>query len=240
MLVYHGSTVKVTHPVAAACRPNLDFGRGFYLTDIREQAEKWACRAANRDKQQWLNIYSLDIDKVRTNYNCLRFSSYDDGWLNFIMTCRRGEDIWNKYDFIEGGIADDRVFNTIDLYLQELISKEEALKRLSFEHPNNQICIVNQLLLDRELQFVDALSLRLDEDIHTEVKANESLLQMKFARIVDGLMDSLRIDRLHALDIFYTSDTYRNLIEKRGDLHCLSDAYLVDELILEVERKQCN
>lgn len=57
MLVYHGSTVKVTHPVAAACRPNLDFGRGFYLTDIREQVEKWACRAANRDKQQWLNIY---------------------------------------------------------------------------------------------------------------------------------------------------------------------------------------
>lgn len=46
MLVYHGSTVKVTHPVAAACRPNLDFGRGFYLTDIREQAEKWACRLA--------------------------------------------------------------------------------------------------------------------------------------------------------------------------------------------------
>ena len=95
MLVYHGSTVKVTHPVAAACRPNLDFGRGFYLTDIREQAEKWACRAANRDKQQWLNIYSLDIDKVRVNYNCLQFNSYDDGWLNFIMACRRGEDIWN-------------------------------------------------------------------------------------------------------------------------------------------------
>ena len=39
MLVYHGSTVKVTHPVAAACRPNLDFGRGFYVTTVKEQAE---------------------------------------------------------------------------------------------------------------------------------------------------------------------------------------------------------
>ena len=57
MILYHGSYLEVQTPDLVHSRENLDFGRGFYLTDIREQAEKWACRAANRDKQQWLNIY---------------------------------------------------------------------------------------------------------------------------------------------------------------------------------------
>lgn len=179
MLVYHGSTVQVDHPISAACRPNLDFGKGFYLTDIREQAERWACRAANRDKQQWLNIYSLDIDKVRAKYTSLRFSSYDDAWLDFIMACRKGEDVWTEYDFIEGGS-------------------------------------------------------------NRRINANESLLQMKYARIVDGLMERLRVNRVHALDVFYMSETYQGLVDKKGDLHCMSDAYLIDEIVLEVERNQGN
>ncbi|WP_455636801.1 DUF3990 domain-containing protein [Parabacteroides sp.] len=238
MIVYHGSTVEVDHPISAACRPNLDFGKGFYLTDIREQAERWACRATNRDKQQWLNIYSLDVDKVRKKYKSLRFSSYDDTWLDFIMACRKGEDVWAEYDFIEEGIADDRVFNTIDLYLQELISKEEALKRLSFEHPNNQFCVVSQIVLDQELHFIEALSLRSDLVFNRKINANESLLQMKYARIVDGLIERLKVNRVHALDVFYMSETYRDLVDKKGDLHCMSDAYLIDEIVLELERNQ--
>lgn len=40
--VYHGSVVKVETPICHIGRENLDFGRGFYLTDIREQAVRWA------------------------------------------------------------------------------------------------------------------------------------------------------------------------------------------------------
>ena len=40
--LYHGSYLEVTHPIARAGRKNLDFGQGFYLTTIREQAEAWA------------------------------------------------------------------------------------------------------------------------------------------------------------------------------------------------------
>ena len=42
LTVYHGSTYRVEQPLAGVCRPNLDFGVGFYLTDLKEQAVRWA------------------------------------------------------------------------------------------------------------------------------------------------------------------------------------------------------
>lgn len=38
LTVYHGSTYRVEQPLAGVCRSNLDFGIGFYLTDLKEQA----------------------------------------------------------------------------------------------------------------------------------------------------------------------------------------------------------
>ena len=42
--VYHGATCAVPQPLCNAGRPNLDFGQGFYVTDLREQAVGWAQR----------------------------------------------------------------------------------------------------------------------------------------------------------------------------------------------------
>ena len=41
-LIYHGSYIKIEHPLVNVGRQDLDFGRGFYTTDLREQAVKWA------------------------------------------------------------------------------------------------------------------------------------------------------------------------------------------------------
>lgn len=46
MKVYHGSTFCVDLPLASVCRDNLDFGKGFYVTDLKEQAVSWALRIA--------------------------------------------------------------------------------------------------------------------------------------------------------------------------------------------------
>ena len=52
-----------------------------------------------------------------------------------------------------GGVADDKVFNTIELYFDQLIDKTEAIKRLRYEKPNSQICFRSQLVIDRYLRF---------------------------------------------------------------------------------------
>lgn len=61
--LYHGSWTVVDRPEAARGRCNLDFGRGFYLTELRSQAECWARLVAERkarDGTARLNVYRFD------------------------------------------------------------------------------------------------------------------------------------------------------------------------------------
>ena len=58
------------------------------------------------------------------------------------------------YDAVAGGIANDKVFNTIDLFFAGIISKAEALGRLKFEVPNHQLCILNENLIRKHLHFI--------------------------------------------------------------------------------------
>ena len=41
MSLYYGNNIVIDNINLAMCRPYKDFGRGFYLTDIEEQAKKW-------------------------------------------------------------------------------------------------------------------------------------------------------------------------------------------------------
>lgn len=65
---------------------------------------------------------------------------------------------------------------------------------------------------------------------------NETLLQMKYARIIDLLAQRLKVSHPRALQVFYNSDTYSYLDRKMYHLHNMSDAYIVDEIMLELQR----
>ena len=65
---------------------------------------------------------------------------------------------------------------------------------------------------------------------------NETLLQMKYSRIIDLLAQRLKISRPRALEVFYNSDTYSYMSRKMYHLHNMSDAYIVDEVMLELQR----
>ena len=156
MIVYHGSTVVVDTPLISKGRRNLDFGQGFYVTDIIQQAIDWATRPINHGKPQYLNSYTFDKEVVKAaGYRSIKFDAYDDRWLDFVLANRHGEPA-EVFDMVEGGIANDRVFNTIELYDAGLITRDEALRRLRYEKPNNQICILSQDIIDRFLRFTDA------------------------------------------------------------------------------------
>ncbi|MDK2584485.1 DUF3990 domain-containing protein [Romboutsia sedimentorum] len=153
MKLYHGSYCEVKKPDISFSRDSLDFGKGFYLTDIKKQALDWIDRFIQRGKAGCLNTYRLDLECIKDKYKVKEFISYDMEWLDFILDCRNSSKRYLEYDVIIGGIADDKVYNTIELYEYELITKEEALKRLKYHKPNNQICITNQEVLDIHLEF---------------------------------------------------------------------------------------
>ena len=156
MIVYHGSYCIVDTPHISFSRDALDFGKGFYVTKIKEQAINWTNKFKRRGKNGYLNRYKLDIEKVKEIYIVKEFLTYDLEWLDFILKCREENDIYLQYDMVIGGIADDRVYNTIELYKDNLIEKDEVLKRLQYYKPNQQICIINQDIIDNYLKYEES------------------------------------------------------------------------------------
>ena len=59
--------------------------------------------------------------------------------VDFILNCRRGNNS-TDCDLVVGGVANDKVFNTVELFFDGLIDKTEAINRLRYEKPNLQIC----------------------------------------------------------------------------------------------------
>lgn len=151
MILYHGSYLEIPYPDLSHSRDKVDFGRGFYTTPLREQAEKWCGKFKRRGKDGVISRYTFDEDAFET-LKIRRFESYSEEWLDFILACRSGEDRW-EYDIVIGGVADDKVFNTIELYLDQLIDRTEAIKRLRYEKPNLQICFRTQEAIDEYLRF---------------------------------------------------------------------------------------
>ena len=154
LTVYHGSTEKVETPICRFGRKNLDFGQGFYVTDIREQAITWANNMSrNRNMPPLLNRYHLNREAILKHAKCKLFKAYDEEWLTFIIGNRSGEDLAKEYDYVEGGVANDRVIDTVNLYMAGLIDATSALRELSKHRPNNQICILNQDIVNNYLIY---------------------------------------------------------------------------------------
>ncbi len=151
MILYHGSNVEVSKPDLSYSRENVDFGKGFYVTPIYEQAAKWSERYKRRGEKGIITKYSFD-ENLYSKFSILRFDTYSEEWLDFVMNCRLSKDNTN-YDIVIGGVANDKVFNTVELYFEQLIDKGEALKRLRYEKTNLQICFRKQELLDKYLLF---------------------------------------------------------------------------------------
>ena len=60
MKLYHSSTVVVEHPDLKHSRDCLDFGKGFYLTSLKEQAIRYAERFLLRGQTAFLNKYEIE------------------------------------------------------------------------------------------------------------------------------------------------------------------------------------
>ena len=96
-------------------------------------------------------VDAIEIYLMQEGYQV--FKAYDEEWLEFIVANRSGEDVAREYDYVEGGVANDRVVDTVNLYIAGLIELRSALRELSKHQPNNQMCILNQEILNKYLVY---------------------------------------------------------------------------------------
>ena len=170
MEIYHGSNMAVAEPLAKAGRRNLDFGKGFYTTRLKDQAQKWARLVASRKGRNQPSLVSTycyaEEQLTGGEFKCKNFPSYDMEWLEFVISCRQGKDT-TDYDIVEGGVANDQVIDTVEDYENGRITAEQALDQLKYKKPNNQICFRSQKAIDMLLRYIGT------ENINTNELDNE-------------------------------------------------------------------
>ena len=158
--LYHGSYIQVETPLVKLGRKKVDFGQGFYLTKLRQQASSWAKTIAERKGRNnipILSIYSFDYDAVKSkNYRIKIFDSYNLEWLDYVVDCRKGGKKQDMYDVVEGGVANDNVIDTVEDYENNIITAEQALGQLKYKAVNHQICILSQDIVDNYLSFISS------------------------------------------------------------------------------------
>lgn len=162
-ILYHGAVLSVPEPLAHVGRADLDFGPGFYLTNDKDQAVKWAITKAGRKRglNPVVNIYRFDQERFIAdgNYVVKIFPEYNVEWLDFIAYSRKGQQPWKGFDWIEGGIANDGVISTVDSYIDGMMTPEMAMGELIKEDLRHQVCILNQEIIDRYLTFVESIEI---------------------------------------------------------------------------------
>lgn len=67
------------------------------------------------------------------------------------------------------------------------------------------------------------------------MKAEPLILQMKYASIVENFAKQVHLSLDDALKFFYHSEVYRFMKDGISDMHCMSEAYLIEDLRREYE-----
>ena len=153
MIVYHGSIQSVEKPdILHSYRP-LDFGKGFYVTTVKEQAERWAKRKADIYSKNMgiVSIYEMQEDMQEFAVKIFNEDLHE--WIDFVCDCRDGKLIYEKYDVIFGKVANDKVFRVVDMYHSGIWDKERTIKEIKIYKTYNQIAFITQRAIDQLLRI---------------------------------------------------------------------------------------
>ena len=146
MKIYHGGYAAVEKPEIRAGRYDKDFGQGFYCTEFRSQAERWA----KRFETATVSVYEYSPDP---RLDTLAFDGMTDEWLDFIVDCRSGKP--HARDIVSGAMANDQVWNYIADFISGVLTREQFWVLAKFKHPTHQIAFCNSNALER-IRYVES------------------------------------------------------------------------------------
>lgn len=156
MLVYHGSNVEVRKPNILKSRKKTDFGRGFYTTTQKEQAEHWTSIKMDRAKtgRRVVSVFEVG-DELLTDpeLKIREFHGPDEAWLNFVVDSRKG--VEHDYDLVFGPVANDKVFTVVNLYESGVLDASAAIAELKAYKTYNQLSFHTPRVI-RALRFVES------------------------------------------------------------------------------------
>jgi hypothetical protein len=141
MKLYHGTNIDFDRIDLSKSNPYKDFGRGFYLTDLEEQA----CALADKRVSIWggnkvVQVYEFDESFLLGTYlNVLIFEKPTAIWADFIYKNRSHKGAFtHEYDLVIGPIANDGVAYLLNRYEEGTMTLSELTRKLKYKKLNSQ------------------------------------------------------------------------------------------------------
>ena len=174
MILYHGSYTVVDKIELNMSESYKDFGKGFYLTTSKEQAESFVKLSIKKaklkniiNKEQNLGYVSMyrvkDISSLKIKY----FEEANAEWLHFVVANRDNSKFvdllkrYIEYNVFVGKIANDRTAATLQTYIEGLygeIGKENTdkyvISLLLPQRLDNQVCFKDDDAI-KQLEFIE-------------------------------------------------------------------------------------
>jgi hypothetical protein len=143
MKLYHGSNTVIETIDFKKCRPYKDFGRGFYLTEIEEQATLKARRTASIYGGTAV-VTAFEFNKtVALSDSKLMVRCFDEPneeWALFVMNNRSRTNVhsFHEYDIVIGPVADDTIAMLFRNFDDGIIDLPTLVNSLKFKRISSQ------------------------------------------------------------------------------------------------------
>ena len=144
MKLYHGSNVAIDVIDLSKSRPGKDFGKGFYLSADKQQANEMAeSKVAFLGGEPIVTEFEFDENILTSGQLKFKtFESYSEEWAKFVYDNRENfsDTAIHNYDIIYGPIANDKVgaqirnFKNGSIDLDELMRRIKYLKGITFQY----------------------------------------------------------------------------------------------------------
>ena len=141
MKLYHGTNVDFDVIDLTKSNKYKDFGQGFYLTDIRSQAEELAAKKSRLfGGYPVIQEYEFDESLLSgAELRVLKFDKPSTEWAEFIFKNRnRDNNFTHDFDIVIGPIANDGVAYLLGRYEEGTLTIEELSDKLDFKKLNSQ------------------------------------------------------------------------------------------------------
>ena len=136
MILYHGTNIEITQVDLMRCKPFKDFGRAFYLSEVRSQAVEVALsRTSFFGGNPMVHEFEFDETLLDSgNLKVKRFDGYTREWADFIFANRNAAtpEAAHDYDIVYGPIANDRVGVQIRRFQDKAIDIDQFVAALKY------------------------------------------------------------------------------------------------------------
>ena len=139
MRLYHGSNTAFKEIDLSLCRPNKDFGQGFYLAPDRIAAERMAKRTVRRfGGKAYLMTFDFD-EAALADVSVKRFPQPSEEWAMFVMANRRPQvaatdhNRDNRYGMVVGPVANDDLALLFRQFALGLVTVEMLVREMQFK-----------------------------------------------------------------------------------------------------------